>query len=483
MFTVKTKEDKNMKKNSFYAVALLTAVLFASCSGGDEHYDVIGNPNTLVYIDQTAPKTFTCNVLHTPIGSFGEIKAEFPVRIQYAAEAEVTIGAEADMSYVDAYNKKYGTEYVALPESVVKTMNVKTAVIETNTYDSAEPVEVTIPEDDLDRLTAPVYLLPLRLTAVSSKQVTGSVDYGVGYIIIKTSDDYVSISGTNTVNTTIVRTPVGVFGEVSAKFNVSLAAALSKDMLVTLQVDNDAVAAYNAEKGSSYIALPTNVLNALSVTASKVKAGEKNAETAISVSVPKDMAQTLTEPAYLIPLRLVTGFGATPTETQDEYAYVTVETKESIMNGEPTSLLGKPATDRSAWICVSATGLKPEEMQNAFATGWSGGWSFNGDKLSSASFVVDLGASHNVSGFMFSSNVMTNARIYLSADNSTWTDCGELSGNNTVRDSNGNNWYVLYGAVPAKYVKVELTLDPNSWAWAYASYGYCTLKYNLAFED
>lgn len=78
-------------------------------------------------------------------------------------------------------------------------------------------------------------------------------------------------------------------------------------------------------------------------------------------------------------------------------------------------------------------------------------------------------------------------RFYLSEDNANWVDLGDVNGKGTYRESWSSQWYVLYGAVNARYVKVEQTLDPSHWGWSYGNYpwgaSYVSTTWGLTFVD
>ena len=44
-----------------------------------------------------------------------------------------------------------------------------------------------------------------------------------------------------------------------------------------------------------------------------------------------------------------------------------------------------------------------------------------------------------------------------------------------------NQWYVLYGAIPARYLRVTMDLDESFWGW---DYDYSSIsRFNLAYDD
>ena len=78
-----------MKKKFFkclaYSLTAAIALTFGACSS-DEHYDVTGNPDNLVYLHLSGDNTRSFKVIHTPVSHIGAFDAKFPVNILRAAE-------------------------------------------------------------------------------------------------------------------------------------------------------------------------------------------------------------------------------------------------------------------------------------------------------------------------------------------------------------------------------------------------------------
>lgn len=176
-----------MKRNIKYAVLSLLAVAgitLTSCSS-DEVYDVVGNPNNLIYFKANADNTFTGTVAHTPVGDFGSLNAKFPVLIQRAVSQDTKVTAVVDNSLVATYNEAHNTSYVAMPESAVN-LGGMTVTIPKGEIRATDSIEVTLNESALASLTESAYLLPIRIAEVQGEGV-GSEERGVGYILINTA--------------------------------------------------------------------------------------------------------------------------------------------------------------------------------------------------------------------------------------------------------------------------------------------------------
>jgi len=72
-----------MKTHKYIMASLSAAVLafgFASCSD-DDQYDVVGNPDNLVYFGAGNNNIKEVDVVNTPIGALEEVSVKFPIKI------------------------------------------------------------------------------------------------------------------------------------------------------------------------------------------------------------------------------------------------------------------------------------------------------------------------------------------------------------------------------------------------------------------
>lgn len=344
-----------MKLNKLYiacGVLFLGAATLTGCSD-DEAYDVDGSNNNLIYVDQSVAKVTECTVYHTPVGSFGDITANVKARLQYASADSITISVTPDTTLVSVYNKEYNGVATTVPASVLSAIQVEKTGVKAGANVASAPLQVTIPAEACSQLTEPEYVVPLRLAAVkegnldTERPVAASKEMGVYYLAIHTTNDVLSLNGNNTAKCAIVRTPVGVFGSIDASYNVGINVSLDSDVKVLAKADNTLVSQYNNENNKNYKQLPTSLLDAMTVTPGVIAAGETSAS--VAVSIPADLAQTLTEPGYVLPLRLVAEYSNGTQVTLDKsVAYLVVTTEESLIQDNPTSLLGTPVTDISA---------------------------------------------------------------------------------------------------------------------------------------
>lgn len=458
----------------------LGTVATVSCSE-DEAYDFEGVNTNLVYVDQTVSNVKECTIYHTPVGSYGDVSTSIKVRTQYRPTDSLRISAVADNSLVAAYNEENGTQYAEVPEAVVKAAQITTIGIGAATSLDTTSVKVSIPETAYPSLTASEYLLPVRLNVANAsaneqRPVVSKAETSVSYIIIHTTNALVALVS-NTVNCSVLRTPAGVKGQVAGRFNTSLHYAIGSDVTLSLQVNDNLVSAYNSANNTAYKLLPSELLSALELTSATVEAGNQSGT--LTFSVPEELGSQLTaEEGYMLAFDLVATYADGTKQVIDgQSAYVIVTTGEDYIQDSPSSLIGTVQENGdSEWSCIAATNFNKDEFTTS-------GWAPVGSNLESGSVTIDLGSVHNVSAFKANCYVATSFSISLSTDGKSWKNLGSTSGKSTYRKSYYDRFYVLYAGVAARYVKLDISFNSTSWYWNYASWGYCDLDLNFAFDD
>lgn len=471
-----------MKNNLISCMILGTVILsslaITSCSD-DEHYDITGNPENFIYLDVHGPVVYQNQLITTPSGIFGMAGANIPVNIQRPAKASVE--AMVVDSLVGRYNRENNTNYKAFPASALSSLQITSAQFYGTQTDT---ISVNMPEDKFSLFTDSAYVLPLKLTNAHGGKITETENYTIAYVVVTTAstENFISITGDKTVERKIAKTPVGTFGSVSATFGTTILTAVSSNCVNTLEVDNSLISTYNTEHGTSYKALPDTALNALEITSNTIVAGQTTTKENIKVSMPDETAYAL-DGSFIVPLKLKSTFGAKTYQEDDDVVYLIINSQESVINDSPTEFLGEIQTNHDAWKCLEADVFNPADLQKAFGSGWSARWPFTTLNVSSGTFILDLGAEHKISGFKYSGYVMTNFTLSVGSGNGDWKEIATAKGHNPIKDYSLYRylgWYVFYGGVATRYVKIKVDCDPESWAW---SRGYGKLTFNLAFDD
>lgn len=476
----------NIYRNIFCGALLLSAAALTGCSD-EESYDVRGDKNNLVYVDATQSNVTEHTLYRTPVGVYGSTETTVPVRMQYAVEgSDITVTGSVDTTLVSKYNQAKGTSYMSMPDDVLKAIAITPAQIEKGQNAASTNLTVDIPEGVRTSLTGSDYVLPVRLNVENQgggdRPIAASQDMGYAYMVVHMSTDIAGFSNT-TATTSVVNTPVGTFGGINGTFNVKLNQELGTDLKVSAEVDNSLVADYNDQNGTAYEALPSSVANALAIEPSTVTAGQTAGT--VKVEGDKDLAKNLTGSGYVIPLRLVMTYSdGTVVKGDKAVAYLVLTIKESLINDNPTALLGTKQTDASAWTCIAANNFD----KDAFVA--NNYWKPSATKVSTGSFTIDLGATHKVSSLRDIKNrnyVISSYKVSLSEDGQNWTDIGDVSSCGKYSENYSSQWVVMYGGVPARYVKYDISFDPSSYYWNYFNYSwaasYVGVNLQLAFDD
>lgn len=472
-----------MKKSNIIiacGMLLLAAPALIGCS--EDKYDVDGTNDNLVFVSPKETRApFECEVMTIPAGVFGRVGADINLRLQYPSAANVHVSAKvnADQQLVSKYNAEHETEYQLPSADILQAMKAASTNIEAGKTTGI--VSVTLDESKIESFRSdggedsPQYIIPVSIAyngadGKSDRKFGLSNEYNTTYVIVKTSktDDFTSVVGAKTISSNVVKTPVGTFGGISANVKIKNLIPVTGDMQGTFVVDNSLVSEYNSKNNTNYTTLPEEVLSALTITPTIVKEGSTESEDGIKVSCPDEIAQKL-DGAYVLPLRLKTTFANGNSVDEDDIVYVTVEVKNTLINDNATSIPGTKG-DVKTYSVVSAENLDPEEFSGLFSGGWDASWPFL-EKKETASFTIDLGSEKNLTAFYMRNYVGKEFTLSFSNDGNTWKEIGSTAGHTAVYDRNTyNQAYVMYGAVKCRYIKADLKLDVNSWAWRYDSY-------------
>ncbi|WP_171047916.1 BT_3987 domain-containing protein [Pedobacter xixiisoli] len=181
----------------FIIVSFLTvsAAVFQSCSK-KETYDVTGDTETRIFINSEGrsslanlKNSFTYAIQHTVEGSTSnaDIQAKFPVLSTKPVSSTVTVNAEIDNSLVTAYNAANNVSYEKLPNGFA-TLTKTSVTIEQGSSISSDQILVSVDPSKFAQLTAPAYLIPIKLSSISSSSAKISTNYQTAYIVINTKE-------------------------------------------------------------------------------------------------------------------------------------------------------------------------------------------------------------------------------------------------------------------------------------------------------
>lgn len=288
----------------------------------------------------------------------------------------------------------------------------------------------------------------------------------------------------------VLKTPVGYISGFSGKVAVRTSGPMSTATNVTVAVDKSLVDSYNSTNKTKYEAIPEGVVS-LEKSNLTIAAGKVVSDTVNFAVSEAGYSKLKADVSYLIPITIQQSAGSDAHLAKEAkfrsnfFVLKYTETNSLIrVEGSASDIIGTPSTDDAGltWKCIAAEDLDPSKFSDLFT---GGNWSLlNGKEVLTASFTVDLGASHKIAGFSLDSYLIKVMDIQLSSDNNKWTDIGDTENAAAIRDNNWIAWYAFYASMPGRYVKINMTLDPDFWGWPYAQWGYCSISsFKLLLDD
>lgn len=181
------KKQFNQYKNIGLA-AMLSMALFSACKK-----DELRSKELMVYM--LGDKSSLTNAaimpfVHNPLSVEGNTTTDLYVYATREVAADVSIDVGPDLSAVDAYNAKNGTQHLAMPTTAFRIVSTGPYVIPAGSTKTTNPVQIEI--TDAAALTDPKgYILPVGITTVESR------DKGV---LASTTHRYVYVNATYEFN-------------------------------------------------------------------------------------------------------------------------------------------------------------------------------------------------------------------------------------------------------------------------------------------
>lgn len=296
-----------MKKYILGLLALLGLLGTQSCE--NESYDIVGNPNNLVYFVPSTSITpqnfFSFEVAWTSVGAIGQdVIVKLPVKSTRRAEGVMKVHAEIDNSLVNLYNSTHGASYNAFPDDAYNM--VKSIVtIENDQNMSEDSIEVTVPLENFTSLDKREYLLPIRLTDVDGKgKVSIQENYNVIWAAVKVEypgDVKYDVSITNGVSMGTYTFNTSTFPS-AYTFTASSASTVRQEETVTFVADRSLVEYYNKNVLDGYVALPENADITIEGLNATIALGEKKSS---EVKVTLNSMDNLVEGTkYMLPITI-----------------------------------------------------------------------------------------------------------------------------------------------------------------------------------
>lgn len=179
------------------SLLIISMISFQSCD--EESYDVVGNPDNLIFVKTN----YSFDISRSPMGGVesvegDEICVKIPVFATRPVETEVSVTADFDASLVEKYNTANSVEYNAIDGSLIN-WSKKTVTFLPGSYVAADSIEFSIPKENCVNLLDETYVIPIRLT--DSSDCTLSLNNRYSYTVVNCKFVYLDSDATEMVGT------------------------------------------------------------------------------------------------------------------------------------------------------------------------------------------------------------------------------------------------------------------------------------------
>ena len=467
-----------MKLKNIYMLAgalFLGTVALTSCSK-DDSYDFDGSADNLAYFPTSAQTPFQSTITITPAGAIGAVGDKINVLFQRPVSAATRVSVQANTALAEAYNAANGTNYTVIPADYFD-YSLATVTVEKGQTESTDGLMVKVYSDKLPQMTDEAgYIAAFNISDVQGAGKS-SVSRNTYYAIVNTDvQAQLHVVASDVKTCSVVNTPVGRIGGVSFDQPFTFSGALNNAATITLVQDNTLIADYNTANGAEAKELPDGLLDIANAEVT-IADGASASASNFKMSIPDGKLDQLADGLYVVPFKIsvTKGDGTSVANAGVFYLVINAITASGLINDYATEIPGTAMTGDGV-TCLSAENLKPEEVAGFFSTGYSGGWNLQ-EKRETASCVLDLGESKTITAFNISGEI-TDAFVEISDDNNSWTELGRQSEHTKVSIPDPNYYwmttdaYVLYAPMSARYVRITMTLDQDSYMWNYISWGW-----------
>jgi len=205
------KKQFNQYKNIGLA-AMLIMTLFSACKK-----DELRSKELMVYM--LGDKSSLTNAaimpfVHNPLSVEGNTTSDLYVYATREVAADVSINVGADLSAVDAYNAKNGTQHLAMPASAFRIVSTGPYLIPAGGTKTTAPVQIEI--TDAAALNDPKgYILPIGITTIESKDKGVQASTTHRYVYVNATYEFNNIERNQTPSSITPMTRTGWAATVS----------------------------------------------------------------------------------------------------------------------------------------------------------------------------------------------------------------------------------------------------------------------------
>ena len=227
---------------------------------------------------------------------------------------------------------------------------------------------------------------------------------------------------------------------------------VSSSTRVTLALDPNLLDAYNAQHQTAYKAVPSNLLEVGNGDLT-IPSGATLSADSLSIRV-RDIA-TLTDPSYLIPLKITSVSGTSNASISENLStvFLRIATRSTNVYDSPTAVPGTLINDRNGWTAQVSPTPTAGQANLMFTTSTQQHWTLA--PAAQCDIDVDMGSiKESIQGIrMVSANNyrVTQVETFTSLDGVSWNS----QGISTV--SNANNQFIrFYAPVRARHTRIRV---------------------------
>lgn len=261
---------------------------------------------------------------------------------------------------------------------------------------------------------------------------------------------------------TVVHTPVGSIGGLSASFNAYLTAYSQEDVTATVALDNSLVAAYNTANGTSYGTIPAANIK-IDNANQLIRAGLAQSLTSAVVSLTGNLSALTDTNGYVVPLTISDASAGISQAYKTVYVVVKPDWTNYKYAPSSADITGTLVEDKTGW---SVTSTQTITNIARIIDGTRTSNSYASASASPCTYTVDLGQEYKIGTFRHYGRALTSMQIEYSTDGINFTDLGTAdSASEYYRDSTGstsNYYFILYSPVTARYVRMTNTFSTTT---------------------
>ena len=377
---------------------------------------------------------------------------------EVTSNTQLTVTAESDISFIEAYKKQYGKTLPLLPKgsySIPEIINIPAGKSM-----SDKMLALTWKDPSVIKDKNATYLLPVSIKSMDNKNATltsnrntifvevkfNEVSYSFKTSTGKTTDDVLFNKAGNTV----------LISGANPKLSASLNSIINTDTSIKIGIDNSLVSVYNSTNGTQFQMLPESTYK-LSTTSLNIAKGNTSSNE-LEIQFTDAMAQLDAQKQYLLPVKSSTQSGL-PTANDVVYLKISIFLN-NVNSGTP--VIGN-TIDRSNWSITANSEYESDAsmmLDGDASTGWIS--SFN----NSSSVTLGMGTSRTLKGFSLTPTYLYGIyalfpqyfTIYTSNDGINWTKQGTYENDGNIGGSPQNpyiGWVSFIEPVKTRYVKFD----------------------------